>query len=108
MRLHPTNCVERYSCLDRRTFNAAISLLRRRMTPLRRLSDIEGGLFAPQQLRILTLLARGLDRNAMADAAQTTTHNVQYHLKIMFTAFGVSSSTGLVAEAKRLGVVDGE
>ncbi len=59
-----------------------------------------------RQLRILVLLARGFDRNAMAKAEETTTHNIQYHLKQMFEAFGVSSSTGLVAEATRLGMVE--
>ncbi len=59
-----------------------------------------------QQQRILGLLARGHDRIAMATKAQTTTHNIQYHLKQMFGAFGVSSSLGLVAEATRLGLVE--
>jgi ATP/maltotriose-dependent transcriptional regulator MalT len=59
-----------------------------------------------RQLSILRLLARGLDRSAIAREAETTTHNVQYHLKILFGAFGVSSSLRLVAEAIRLGLVD--
>jgi len=61
-----------------------------------------------QQLKILTLLAQGLDRNEIAEQAKTTTHNVQYHLKRMFELFGVSSSMRLVAEAMRMGLVTNE
>jgi LuxR family transcriptional regulator, maltose regulon positive regulatory protein len=60
----------------------------------------------PQQSKILTLLARGLDRTDIADQADTTTHNVQYHLKRMFELFGVTSSMRLVAEALRLKLVE--
>jgi ATP/maltotriose-dependent transcriptional regulator MalT len=59
-----------------------------------------------QQEHILRLLVRGLDRKEIADKADTTTHNVQYHLKKMFSLFNVTSSARLVAEAKRLGLAD--
>lgn len=59
-----------------------------------------------QQKRILRLLARGLDRQAIADEAQTTIFNVQYHLKKLFELFGVASSTRLAAEAIRLDIAD--
>ncbi len=62
----------------------------------------------PQQLKILKLLAEGCDRNEIADRAETTTHNVQYHLKRMFELFGVTSSMRLVAEATRLKLVERE
>ncbi len=61
-----------------------------------------------QQLKILKLLVEGCDRNEIADRAETTTHNVQYHLKRMFELFGVSSSMRLVAEATRLKLVERE
>jgi len=60
-----------------------------------------------QQELILRFLAQGLDRKAIAEEAETTTHNVQYHLKKMFGLFNVTSSARLVAEAKRLELVDG-
>jgi len=59
-----------------------------------------------QQRHILELLAEGLDRSAIAERAGTSTHNVQYHIKNMFGAFGVASSGRLVAEAIRLKLVD--
>ncbi len=58
-----------------------------------------------QQQQILALLAEGLDRSAIAARAGTSTHNIQYHLKKMFGAFGVASSKRLVAEALRLKLV---
>lgn len=61
-----------------------------------------------QQLKILTLLAEGCDRNEIAERADTTTHNVQYHLKRMFELFRVSSSMRLIAEATRLKLVKRE
>ncbi|MEO1243747.1 MAG: AAA family ATPase [Pseudomonadota bacterium] len=62
-------------------------------------------LTAQQQL-ILTLLARGYDRQAIAREAETSIHNVQYHLKNMFELFDVTSSARLVAESVRLNLVD--
>lgn len=59
-----------------------------------------------QQLRILRLLAEGLDRQEIAEGASTTIHNVQYHLKKMFTLFEVHSSSALVAHAIRRNLVD--
>lgn len=59
-----------------------------------------------QQRRILALLLKGFDRNAIAEQAGTTRHNIQYHLKKMFEMFGVASSRRLQAEAIRLGLVD--
>lgn len=59
-----------------------------------------------QQKRILELLARGLDRQEIANQSNTTIHNVQYHLKKMFDLFGVTSSARLVAETVRLKLVD--
>jgi ATP/maltotriose-dependent transcriptional regulator MalT len=59
-----------------------------------------------RQRRILNLLAEGLDRSAIAERTGTSTHNVQYHIKNMFGAFGVASSGRLVAEAIRLKLVD--
>ncbi len=59
-----------------------------------------------QQLKILSFLAQGLDRNELAEQANTTTHNVQYHLKRMFDIFHVSSSMRLLAEATRLKFVN--
>jgi len=58
-----------------------------------------------QQELILSYLAQGLDRKAIAERAETSTHNVQYHLKKMFGLFDVTSSARLVAEARRLGLV---
>ncbi|MEM9617063.1 MAG: AAA family ATPase [Pseudomonadota bacterium] len=61
---------------------------------------------SPQQQRILSLLARGYDRQEIAREAETTIHNVQYHLKKMFELFDVTSSARLVAESVRLNLVD--
>ena len=59
-----------------------------------------------QQQRILELLAKGQDRQEIAQNANTTIHNVQYHLKKMFELFNVTSSARLVAETVRLKIVD--
>ncbi len=59
-----------------------------------------------QQKRILELLAMGQDRQEIANNANTTIHNVQYHLKKMFDLFGVNSSARLVAETVRLKIVN--
>lgn len=61
---------------------------------------------SPQQQRILSLLALGYDRQEIAREADTTIHNVQYHLKKMFELFDVTSSARLVAESVRLNLVD--
>ena len=67
---------------------------------------IESPRLSEQQKRILKLLAKGLDRQEIASNANTTIHNVQYHLKKMFDLFGVTSSARLVAETVRLKIVD--
>ena len=67
---------------------------------------IESPQLSAQQKRILELLAEGCDRQEIATSANTTIHNVQYHLKKMFDLFGVTSSARLVAETVRLKIVD--
>ena len=59
-----------------------------------------------KKLEILQATANGLMAREVAEKVKLKVQTVHYHLKEMRTAFGVTNSRSLVAEALRLGYIE--
>jgi DNA-binding NarL/FixJ family response regulator len=59
----------------------------------------------PQQLRVLTLIAEGLDNAAIADLLSVSLNTVKTHVRNVFIKLGVSDRTQAAIWAFRHGIV---
>lgn len=73
-------------------------LFDRRGSPVHVLTD--------REQQIIEMVMQGWSNKRIASELNITSHTVKFHLKSSYRKFGVSSRTGAVCVASRLGLID--